>query len=138
MYDELVKNLRICSRCDFGQDCNGCTQKSDDAFCCDKLLHEAADAIEELSRENESLAKSVNEASEILHRRKRWIPMTERLPKKSGDYLVYSIGGTWKQVSNIEIMFYDGERFFTSSFYCPIYWMPLPEPPKEGSDGLLR
>lgn len=48
-YDELVKNLRICSRCDFGQDCNGCTQKSDDAFCCDKLLHEAADAIEELS-----------------------------------------------------------------------------------------
>ena len=50
MYDELVRNLRICSRCDFGQDCNGCTQKSDDAFCCDKLLHEAADAIEELER----------------------------------------------------------------------------------------
>lgn len=48
MYEELVKNLRICSRCDFGQDCNGCTQKSDDAFCCDKLLHQAADAIEEL------------------------------------------------------------------------------------------
>ncbi len=50
MYEELVKNLRICSRCDFGQDCNGCTQKSDDAFCCDKLLHQAADAIEELKK----------------------------------------------------------------------------------------
>ena len=43
-----------------------------------KLYKEAADAIEELSRENESLAKSVNEASEIL--RRRWIPVTERLP----------------------------------------------------------
>ena len=46
MDDELIKNLRICSRCDFEQDCNGCTQKSDDDFCCDKLLHQAADAIE--------------------------------------------------------------------------------------------
>lgn len=43
------------------------------------VLMKAADAIEELSRENESLAKSVNEASEIL--RKRWIPVTERLPE---------------------------------------------------------
>ncbi len=49
MYEELVNNLRICSRCDFGQNCNGCTQKSDDAFCCDKLLQEAANAIEEFN-----------------------------------------------------------------------------------------
>ena len=45
MYDELIKNLRICS---LEQGCNGCTQESDDVFCCDKLLHQAADAIEEL------------------------------------------------------------------------------------------
>ena len=44
---------------------------------------EAADAIEELTRENESLAKSVNEASEML--RRRWIPVTERLPEEKRD-----------------------------------------------------
>jgi len=39
------------------------------------LLTNAADAIEELTRENESLAKSVNDASEILASeilRERW------------------------------------------------------------------
>ena len=62
MYDELVKSLRICSKCDFGQNCWGCKQKSDDVFCCDKLLHEAADAIEDLivalTASNEVIAKS--------------------------------------------------------------------------------
>lgn len=48
MYDELIKNLRICSRCDFGQNCNECTQDRDDRFCCDKLLSASADAIEKL------------------------------------------------------------------------------------------
>lgn len=66
MYDELVKRLRdwpkICAQYDGSVD---------------QLHDQAADAIEELSHENESLAKSVNEASEIL--RKRWIPVTERI-----------------------------------------------------------
>lgn len=118
MYDELVKRLK--SHANLVREYNEDT----------KLFDEAVEAIEELSRENESLANSVNEASDIL--RRRWIPVTERLPEKSGDYLVYSIGGTWNQVSNIEIMFCDGKRFFTSSFYCPICWMPLPELPKDG------
>ena len=66
MYDELVMNLRICSRCDFGTDCNRCTQSSDDAFCCDKLLHQAANAIEELQRENERLHDDLGKAIRFL------------------------------------------------------------------------
>ena len=77
MYDELVRNLRICSRCDFGQDCNGCTQKSDDAFCCDKLLHEAADAIEELEKQ---LDEETEFATALSCYVPQWIPVTERLP----------------------------------------------------------
>lgn len=57
MYDELIKNLRTCSRCDFGQDCNSCTQKSEDEFCCDILLHKAADAIEGLSEFVNNISK---------------------------------------------------------------------------------
>ena len=64
MYEERIKALRNVSEYDSGYA---------------KLMYDAADAIEELSRENESLAKSVNEASEIL--RRRWIPVTERLPE---------------------------------------------------------
>ena len=59
MYDELVKSLRICSRGDFGQDCNGCKQEVDDVFCCDKLLHQAADVIEELMRFAHFVAREV-------------------------------------------------------------------------------
>lgn len=59
MYDELIKNLRICSKCDFGQNCNECTQESTDKFCCDELLHQAANAIEELSRFAHFVAQEV-------------------------------------------------------------------------------
>ena len=130
MYDELVKNLRICSRCDFGQDCNGCTQKSDDAFCCDKLLHEAADAVEELSRENESLANSVNEASDIL--RRRWIPVTERLP-----CLTTPVLATDGIEVDIAWMYGVPPRWITSFTAIDedklTHWMPLPKTPKEES-----
>lgn len=79
MYDELVKRLRAAKVVVF---------KTEDVA----LLGEAADAIEELSRENESLAKSVNEASEIL--RKRWVPVTERLPE-SGVHVLACFRVKW-------------------------------------------
>lgn len=72
MYDELIKRLR--ERCVFLFPHHGESRNYDA-----DLMHQAADAIEEFARENESLAKSVNEASEIL--RRRWIPVTERLPE---------------------------------------------------------
>lgn len=131
-YDELVKNLRICSRCDFGQDCNGCTQKSDDAFCCDKLLHEAADTIEELQAQ---LMFSNDAAKAIAEKVPKWIPVVERLPKihtmvlvmdKAHDMTVGSLEKLW-----------DGEVWVcpfadVEDEQCPItHWLPLPEPPKE-------
>ena len=100
----------------------------------------AADAIEELSRENESLAKSVNEASEIL--RKRWIPVTERLPESvRKSYLCLTDTGYHCEVRWTNNVY----GLWTSSMdnkwgwsiadvpqYCKVtHWMPLPEPPKE-------
>ena len=93
---------------------------------------QAADAIEELSRENESLAKSVNEASEIL--RKRWIPVTERLPEQGKRYLVIRFDEVTK-TQFIDILWHDAHDLWWNRLYKGQYnvthWMPLPEPPKE-------
>ncbi len=89
-----------------------------------KMCHNAAETIEELSRENESLAKSVNEASEIL--RKRWIPVTERLPQETQRCIVVSKCG--------EMAF---AIYNETGFQYPCYmgkathWMPLPQAPEE-------
>ena len=71
-YEQLIKNLRICSRCDFGQKCNECTQETTDKFCCDKLLHDAADAIEKLqlyvSFYKDMAEKSLDLANGLIHK----------------------------------------------------------------------
>lgn len=118
--EELVKRLR---------EHNG--------WALNETLDQAADAIEELSRENESLAKSVNEASEIL--RKRWIPVAERLPESQGPFLTrYGFGD-----ASIETgQFFYGVLYYLYADAEPhwqhesvgvevTHWMPLPEPPKE-------
>ena len=135
MYDNLIAALRNVSEYDSGYA---------------KLMHDAADAIEELTRENESLAKSVNEASEILQ--KRWIPVTERLPKK-GRYLALChqtmIGGEPyarilrfdENLESVDKYDFDGikrsgwyyydDEYGHIEVYTVTHWMPLPEPPKE-------
>ena len=84
MYDELVKWLRGCGNDSVG--CGDCPYKVGywDGNCLNGLLTKAADAIEELSRENESLAKTVQEASEALRKKRpvvrgKWIQTTQPL-----------------------------------------------------------
>ena len=57
----------------------------------------------------------------------RWIPVSERLPKKSGKYLVTVKNG------NVYAGTYDA---FSGKFQCAVTaWRPLPKPYKaEGSD----
>lgn len=57
----------------------------------------------------------------------RWIPVSERLPEKTGLYLV-SIGDLVTTGS------FDGHNFRTQTMvrFVPDAWMPLPEPYKEG------
>ena len=57
--------------------------------------------------------------------RNRWIPVGERLPKKSGVYLCYWRGHTreckyWQQHGRFE---FNGRKMEVT------HWMPLPEPP---------
>lgn len=139
MYDDLVKRLRE----EASSWCINCCYRAGDCICaapddrkkdCDiysKL--QAAGAIDELSRENESLAKSVNEASEIL--RKRWISVTERLPEaESGDVSkpVLVTDGDCMAIAewfNFEL---SGPFWSYTGFGDITHWQPLPQPPKEG------
>lgn len=63
----------------------------------------------------------------------KWIPVTERLPDKSGDYLVWTV---WDNCTNLEYSVV--HKAFNASDSIPndaeilcTHWMPLPEPPKE-------
>lgn len=116
MYDELIKNLR-------GMAKGFCPFDRGNKMCGYFVTQEAADAIEGLSH-------AVDQMTEW--RKNRWIPVTERLPEHSGNYLVYSIGGKWKQLSTIEIAFWNDKNFIVQSFFAVTHWMPLPEPPKDG------
>lgn len=116
MYEELISRLR--------------TYTNDGT---DDLRNDAADAIEELIHEYESLAKTVNETAEWLHNRNtaRWIPVTERLPEPY----------TWVLVSAEKHKvafdaFYDGVQWKDAVLNGLIvtHWQPLPEPPKEETE----
>ena len=121
--DELVKRLWKCA---YGEcfNCSQYTETTNASVCSKELMKQAADFIEELIRENESLAKSVDEASEIL--RRRWIPVTERLPEKNGSYLVYVYG----EVTEMDYWRGKWHRLRDDYTKAVTHWMPLP-PPKE-------
>lgn len=129
MYDELVKRLREVS----------CGAK-------DTLWWQAADAIEELQAqingwielERKALIKSVP----------KWISVTERLPEKDIEVLVFAegkiegfFGDTVIAISKrydlkiftdsegVEVWQSPWQYFLTD--YEITHWMPLPEQPKE-------
>lgn len=101
-----------------------------------QMCQEAADALEQLQAENEKLKAQVP----------RWIPVEERLPEKSGEYLVLT------EESDIFGMDFDedvGENGefgfwfprFSQGGYVDLnwekaenvtHWMLLPKLPKEG------
>lgn len=95
-----------------------------------KAKQEAAGTIEGLELCCKNFEEALKELDEKLDELQYpWIPVTERLPEKNGDYIAFSIGGTWNQLSTTELAFWDGASFITQSFLTVTHWMPLPEPP---------
>ena len=132
MYEELANILLY----DAGWLEQGMTQTEHDIA---EHLKNAAEAIEELSREYESVAASLNESVELVRKlqQPRWVSVNERLPKayeevtlrfpnnqaagfcdRDGCWAVYSGDGFYTEVADNEPK--------------PTHWMKkLPEPPKE-------
>ena len=65
-----------------------------------------------------------------------WIPVTERLPDKNGDYLVTKVDDedvTHNEFAFIDLAYYTMEGSWASSFTITA-WMPLPKPYEEGAE----
>lgn len=122
--EEAIKVLEPFKACMFDQ--YGCPI-SDAAI--------ALDVAIEALQENESLAKSVNDAAELIHKlqkKNEWIPCSERLPNDGHNVLMcrkngtvgegcyHSIIGEWSQF-----------RWNASGVKGVIAWMEMPEPYKE-------
>lgn len=137
--EQLVKTLRYCSTVWMCDDCWLTTiQKEFGApFCDDKLKQNAADLIEEQAAKIKELEEKVP----------RWIPVTERLPKKQAWYHVAIRDKKTMRVS-VELDLYAVEtakNFGHEIGFCKadrwpereelIAWMPLPEPPETDGGG---
>ena len=61
----------------------------------------------------------------VLENRQRWIPVTEKLPKKDQEVLVYEGGGIKPEVHSYIFWHKD-----FPSWSGVTHWMPMPEHPK--------
>ena len=74
--------------------------------------------------------EALDVAIKALKKEPHWIPVTERLPKEDGNYLVSGKWGSGKEsVGDCEFSVEDG-YFQTAWNFDVLAWMPLPEPYK--------
>lgn len=146
-YTELCRELRNTERI--------CRDRMDG-----EVMLKAADAIEELEKKMLNWQATADDHWEAyqhwFHKymddMPKWIPVTERLPEKTGTYLAwmkwdlteadeepsaYPVGydadaegfGWWESYYDAETLGWAGEDFVR--YEGITHWMPLPEPPKE-------
>ena len=124
MYEDLVKRLRAYSA--EHQKHGGITAK-------------AADAIEELCKAQEQWI--AQERNALLRSIPRWIPVTERMPEDNTEVLAYYGFVLDGEMSGCRFM--GVVKYFTINAnphwqhevlgLTVTHWMPLPQPPTEGS-----
>lgn len=68
-----------------------------------------------------------NMAIEALQKETRWAVVTERLPEKEGDYLIYGKARYYDSDEPEMIIRYFSKTFGFLSVADVIAWMPLPE-----------
>ena len=122
MYEELVKNLKNAA------DTNSLSLYKRG------LMKQAADAIEDLSK---TLDEEVEINTALGCNMPVWIPVTERLPEIDQEVLVCSHGHMYifvlleKIIDKRGICWEDAYGYY-QTIEDEDFWMPLPEPPKDG------
>ena len=123
-YEELVKRLRELPHLLFVQ-----LHGHED------VVYKAADAIEELQH---SLDIMGDANAKLRNQVPDWTPVTERLPKKSGNYLTAFGDGTAMAVNEFmhprDWLTEEGRKANPNGKWYwggVTHWMPIPEPPKE-------
>lgn len=78
--------------------------------------------------------KSITEWAAIGMKTPRWISVKYRLPEDEGDVLVYGVSPRGRKktaIMNYLAFEADRPRWALDGIWTVLYWMPLPEPPKE-------
>ena len=130
-YDELIKDLRICAST-FCESCEKCSHSNEHGDCYNGLKRSAADAIEGLLAVIQRQKEMINATAylPLYPKPMKWIPVTERLPENDKTVLV------WNRRNSREYFdVYDHGRWIILESEDITHWMPLPEPPKEETDG---
>lgn len=113
--DEIVKALRMCADDQCSKHCMFRVDMANEVDCISRMARVAVDLIEAMQQEQ------------------RWIPVTERLPETGITVLTLDKRGHMRD--RALHTFRGGQRLFRPDGLAPgydiLYWMPLPEAPKE-------
>lgn len=91
----------------------------------DVLMYLWRHEISERNTEGE-IRRALNMGMAAIKREQRWIPVSERLPEKNGEYLI-----TGRQGAVNKRRYHDGHWYGNWSVLA---WMPLPEPYRAESE----
>lgn len=93
-------------------------------------------AIEILNPEHREHYESIDPVNEACRmgmealERTRWIPCSERMPERPGDYQVCT-RNEYYGTKNVTKRYFNGDCW-SGRWTNITHWMPLPEPPEEG------
>lgn len=101
-----------------------------------RLIHADAALIAKLHAQHEGKARELIEDAPTVN---GWISVKDRLPDKNGQYLCWFGKNTIAKgaaiATYLEMWQAFGSLESLETYPNVTHWMPLPEPPKEESDG---
>lgn len=109
---EVKRTLGMCVKQGIASECKGCPYSKSKRSCVDALMEDALTVINHLERK-----ESVQ----------RWIPVTERLPKREDANLYESVLAINKEDGVPRSWLWDVVADYHEKF---TRWMPMPEAPK--------
>ena len=96
-------------------------------------IDRAIEILDPEHRENYDGMDEVNEACRMgmeALERMRWVPCSERMPERPGDYQVCT-KNEYYGTKNVAKRYFNGDCW-SGRWTNITHWMPLPEPPEEG------
>lgn len=136
---ELAAALRLCGSTKSVEECRAkCPFYAvpDPVICIPKMTAACADALENHESHVLALQKEIEKLRGQLEveRRPQWVSVSERLPEKTGDYIVHIC---WAETSTV-LTYYgkrkNGEQLWRDedgNYHNVTHWMHLPDGPKE-------